>query len=152
MAAEVRELDGDFDWLLGPIENAVERFVFQVNDADFERFVFEFGGNAGGGRSFFNVARRSGGSVLRSSPERIRPPEAITAVAWKRYSSGFILPLSVMASGSFHQSLPFCQLRFRFWRATDEKVVHLREMSPELREPWIRPNTGWPRSGDCNPG
>ena len=52
------------------------------------------------------MARRSGGSVLRSSPERTRPPEAMIAVAWKRYSSAGMLPLSVTASGSFHQSSP----------------------------------------------
>ena len=57
------------------------------------------------------------------------------AVAWKRYSSIGMAPLSVTASGSFHQSLPFCQLRSRFWRATFWKVSHLRLMSPELRDP-----------------
>ena len=51
-------------------------------------------------------------------------------------------PESNRQSGSFHQNFPFCQLRIKFCRATFWKVSHLRLMSPELREPWIRPNDG----------
>ncbi len=60
------------------------------------------------------MARRSGGRVLRSSPERTSPPEAIDragveAVLFHRACCRS----SVTASGSFHQSLPFCQLRMQ---------------------------------------
>ena len=47
-----------------------------------------------------------------------------------------------MASGSFHQSRPFCQLRLRFCRAVVMMRSQDRLMSFELRDPCTRPIDG----------
>ena len=74
------------------------------------------------------------------------PPLANTAVAWNWYSSSGSSPVSTTASESFHHSRPFCQFRLRFWRVIFLNTGQVRLTSPELREPWIRPNEpqmGW---------
>src|SRR2546427_5592070 len=64
------------------------------------------------------------------------------AVAWNWHSASVRSLARQIASGSFHQRRPFCQLRLRFCRAVVLMRSHDRLMSFELRDPWTTPIDG----------
>ena len=86
-------------------------------------------------------------SAARESSSGRRPTAACRR--WRRSPSrgtGIRAPAvrrsRQIASGSFHHSRPFCQLRSRFCCAVVLMRSHVRLMSLELREPWIKPADG----------